>query len=313
MKDFNFEIHSSKIHIDLSGGILPDIADPFVALFKSLIVKKINSIISDKIPGTVKDKVNGIFLQTNGYLPAYFGGMQVDITFPQLPVVSDSTLAMFFNGTLYNPSTGKYYTPAVTAGDIQVLTTSANSVQMALSHYASDSMLVAIYDTGIFAFTIDKDVIPGLADKLTTTYLDGLLPGIADKFGKDQPVSIAMKANDAPRAVFKEADMGLNMDLDLTFSVNGQVAIVVTVTDLNVHVDPLLQNQNFSCQIKTISINQCSATQSVIGDFDSEGFKDFFNISVRIAIPFINELLLSQVITLPDSYMGMVKINAASF
>eukprot|EP00347_Sterkiella_histriomuscorum_P011713 403371396 len=312
IKDFDFEIHSSKIHIDLSGGFIADIADPFIAIFKSLIIGKINKIVKDSIPDVITSKVNKMFAGTNGLAP-FYGDLQADFTFSAPAIVSDSTLALFLNATLYNQKLGQYRIPNETITDVQVLTISSNAVQMAVSHYSADSVLVAIHDTGLFDYVITKEAVPGLDNMLTTTYLEGLLPGLEAKYGKDQPVTIEMKATQAPKAEFKENDLGLILNLDLTFRVNSEIAIIVSVIDLIAHVEAMLQGPNFTTKVNTVKIDQCSASQSQIGDFDAESFRDFFNVSVRIAIPFLNELFLSKAIVLPDNYLGLIKINSATF
>lgn len=122
MKDFNFEIHSSKIHIDLSGGIIADIADPFVALFKSLIVGKINKAVNNSIPDVIKSKINAKLMSTEGLAPLT-ENLMADFTFSSLPIITDSTLAMFLNATIYDSKLG-YRIPMESVSDVQIQTTS---------------------------------------------------------------------------------------------------------------------------------------------------------------------------------------------
>eukprot|EP00347_Sterkiella_histriomuscorum_P011898 403370674 len=312
INQFDFKIHSSKIHIDLSGSFLADIADPFIAIFKSLIVDEINKSIRKSIPNVVKSKVNKMLISTNGFAPLY-GDLLADFTFSAPAIVSDSTLALFLNATLYNQKLGQYIIPKESITDVQILTTSANSVQLAVSHYSADSFLVAIHDTGLFDFVLTQQKIPGLSKMLNTTYLEGLLPGLVAKYGNDQPVTIEIKATQSPRAEFKENDLGLILNLDLTFRVNSEIAIVVSVIDLSAHVDAMLQGPNFTTKVNTIIIDKCTSSQSQIGFFNALTFKFFFNMSIRIVIPILNEIFLSKAIVLPDTYLGLIKINSASF
>eukprot|EP00347_Sterkiella_histriomuscorum_P020604 403337177 len=286
INQFDFKIHSSKIHIDLSGSFLADIADPFIAIFKSLIVDEINKSIRKSIPNVVKSKVNKMLISTNGFAPLY-GDLLADFTFSAPAIVSDSTLALFLNATLYNQKLGQYIIPQESITDVQILTTSANSVQLAK--------------------------IPSLSKMLNTTYLDGLLPGLVAKYGNDQPVTIEIKATQSPRAEFKENDLGLILNLDLTFRVNSEIAIIVSVIDLSAHVDAMLQGPNFTTKVNTIIIDKCTSSQSQIGFFNALTFKFFFNMSIRIVIPILNEIFLSKAIVLPDTYLGLIKINSASF
>lgn len=58
---------------------------------------------------------------------------------------------------------------------------------------------------------------------------------------------------------------------------------------------------------------ECSASNSVIGDFNAAEFKDFFNVGVRLAIPFINEFYLYNGFALPTDFFGVLRIAAATF
>lgn len=73
---------------------------------------------------------------------------------------------------------------------------------MSVSHYTADSLLLAIHDNNLFEYKLTPEGFPKYANELTTTYLDGLLPGIINKYGLDKPVSIDIKAVSSPRSIF---------------------------------------------------------------------------------------------------------------
>eukprot|EP00347_Sterkiella_histriomuscorum_P018594 403344916 len=273
---FNLHIDSSKIHVDLSGSVLADISDTFVALFKSLIMGKITDAVDHSVPAIIKSKANAKIMATNGFA-SLFDDLSVDFTFTQLPVITDENMQMFMNFTLFNQTSNSYRIPNEVVSDVSGLSTTKNSVQMSVSHYSADSFLVALQDQNIFDYTITKETIPNYAQYLTTTYMDGLLPGLVAKFGRDQPVTVEIDSTQPPRAVFKEKDLAMVLNMDFTFRVNNEVAIVVSVTDLNAHVDVTLRNTNLTANAKVIKISKCSASQSQIGDFDSDSFRAFFN------------------------------------
>ncbi|CDW75575.1 bactericidal permeability-increasing protein [Stylonychia lemnae] len=311
INNFNLNIDSSKIHIDLSGSIIADIADAFVSLFKSLILGKINGIINDDIPPIIKDKINGIVADTNG-IASFYKELALDFTFVTDPIITDNNMALFLNATIYNSTSG-YKIPGEQAEDIQVLPSVANSVQMSLSHYTADSFLMAIHEENLLQYTVDGVSFPSIAEELTTTYLDGLLPGLVQKYGDNIPVQIALIAKTAPRSLFQKDALGVIIDLDLTFIVKNEVAIVVTLYDFISRVDLKLTGANLTAQLLSIKIDHATATDSKIGDFNAQDFKDFLNVSSRIVIPFINNLLLEKAFTLPSSFFGVVQVNSAQF
>lgn len=183
IKDFNFHINSSKIHIDLSGSVLAAVADAFVALFKSLIVDKINSSINNAVPGVMEKKLNSKLAGSDGFVHLK-DNLFLDFSFASNPTISDSTMALYMNATSYDNTTNEYEIPEEdVSGDIKVLTSSKNSVQMSVSHYSASSFLKGLHEENMFEYLFSKEATPKLANELTTNYLDGLLPGIVEKYG----------------------------------------------------------------------------------------------------------------------------------
>lgn len=72
-------------------------------------------------------------------------------------------------------------------------------------------------------------------------------------------MTIEVKANQAPRAEFKENDLSMIMNMDLTFRVKDEVAIIVTVIDLNAHVEAMLNGANLTTKVDSIKMDKCSA------------------------------------------------------
>ena len=55
--DFILKFDSSKIHIDLSGGFIADIADLFTWVFKSSVIRSIQSSINSSVPGALATSI----------------------------------------------------------------------------------------------------------------------------------------------------------------------------------------------------------------------------------------------------------------
>ncbi|CDW79591.1 bactericidal permeability-increasing [Stylonychia lemnae] len=311
INDFDLHIDSSKIHITLSGSFIADIADAFVDIFKKLIIKEINKAINSAVPKLVISSINKIFKDTNGRAKVY-KDMQFDFTFVSNPVISDSNLALYLNATLYDSVNG-YKIPAIPLSDVQILNPSTNSVELSVSHFTADSLFIALQEQNLFQYYLDASKSGKLSSMLTTTYLEGLLPGIEAKYGKDVPVSVDFKSSSAPRALFQKDDFGLIADLDLTFIVQNQTAIIVSLKDFQSTVIVALQGQNLSVQIQQCQINDVSASQSQIGYFSAYDFKLFFNVASRIAVPIINNMFLENPFVLPSTILGMIHIDDAKF
>lgn len=107
---------------------------------------------------------------------------------------------------------------------------------MVISHYTADSFLIGLFNSRRLAMTISKETFPNFPIDLTTTYFDGLLPGLADKYGYDQDISIEAVVTKIPTSLFEKGLTGIKTNLDLVFKVGDEVAIVVTLIDMDVKV-----------------------------------------------------------------------------
>ncbi|CDW88064.1 bpi2 domain containing protein [Stylonychia lemnae] len=308
---FDLDIDHFKFRIDITGSVLADISDAFVTMFKKLILKEINAAINDKVPALAKDTINSMIAKTNGRVSVY-DKIMMDITFASNPVISDSGMALYLNSTVYEEGSG-YKIPLVPISDIQVLPSTPQSVQVSLSHFAADSFLMALQEMNLFSYTINDKTLGSMSSMLTTTYLDGLLPGLQAKYGKDQPVTIEAKTSQAPRTLFKLDNFGILMTMDMIFRVNNEVAIVVSLQDFVSTVQVTLKETNMTVKVLTCKVSQVSASQSQIGEFSSDDFRAFFNVGSKIAIPFINNIFLNTPFVLPNTYLNMVRIQAAEF
>jgi len=101
INEFNLNIDSSKIHIDLSGGIVADIADAFTAIFKSLIIKEINKVINSSVPPIIADEINGIVASYNG-VANFYEDLSLDFSFVTDPIITDTNMALYLNATIFN-------------------------------------------------------------------------------------------------------------------------------------------------------------------------------------------------------------------
>jgi len=67
-----------------------------------------------------------MILATNGYVNTY-GDIMTDLTFTSDPVITESGMALYINGTVFRPNKG-YSIPQVAIADVQVLPSTPESV-----------------------------------------------------------------------------------------------------------------------------------------------------------------------------------------
>ena len=130
------------MHITLSGGIIADIADAFVFVFKRLIINLIVKEVNGNVPSVISAQINSVLASTNGRETVY-GNYMFDFSFTSNPKITDNNMELFLNATIYDSVTG-YEFPAVAVSDVQILTPSNNSVELSVSHFTADSLLMAL-------------------------------------------------------------------------------------------------------------------------------------------------------------------------
>jgi hypothetical protein len=81
---------------------LEDIASFFIKIFKSTIIHNIGNQINSQMQPQLNQKVHYAILDSNGimHLANY---LELDIQFPQPPVVTIDKFGLYLNATLFNP------------------------------------------------------------------------------------------------------------------------------------------------------------------------------------------------------------------
>jgi len=161
------------------------------------------------------------------------------------------------------------------------------------STYSVDSILSVVQDQGWFKFTMEPSTVDSIKEFLTTTYLEGILPGLVARYGKDVPVSIRFDSSMAPKSFFNLNEVGAKMHAKIDIIVNNEVAVALDVTDADALVTPTLENFILKIEIIKFVLKKISVVNSLIGTVDAIEIQSFLNVMFRLAIP-IGNLYLSK-------------------
>ena len=224
MKDFNLSLDSDDIDIELSGTLVADFIDFFVWMFKWIIVPIVVGDINSDVPTALTKAVNEGVASTNGLididLSPIIGSKMVlgfDHSFTVHPKVSSEQLDLYLNGTIFDYNKGEFV-PQKGNADLYLNPHTIRTLQIDLSAYVVDSVLSTLQKDQILNLTLTNDLFNGTFN-LTTTTLNGLLPGLETKYGKDVPMSINVASDMDPLALFKPGELGGDDTMDLTFFV----------------------------------------------------------------------------------------------
>jgi len=148
-------IDASKIKISLSGSVIADILDKIVWTFKSVVMTVIQQVINREVPPRLNAILNDVILQSNGFTPL-FDGVGLDFQMPKAPLVTDTSIFVYLNGTLYDMNKG-YSVPSTAISALEVNLTDRAQMVVQCSTYSADSFLSVFDGKGIFDFTLDKN------------------------------------------------------------------------------------------------------------------------------------------------------------
>jgi len=73
-----------------------------------------------------------------------------------------------------------------------------------------------------------------------------------------------------------------------------------------------LTNFTLVPKIESMKFNEIDASQSTIGDVDTDGIKEFLNLGVRLALPILNKVL-SKGFEIPHTFNNTISIENATF
>lgn len=154
--------------------------------------------------------------------------------------------------------------PPTPIAKLDVDITHKGQMVMDLSSYTVDSLISVVQDKGIFDFVLDGNTFDGAGKAyLTTTIMDGFLPGIVAKYGKGVPVALRFRTEKAPQSQFNVDQIGAKMSAKIDFIVNGnETAVALAITDADATVSPSLTNFTLFMQIVKFDVKAISVLAS---------------------------------------------------
>lgn len=84
---------------------------------------------------------------------------------------------------------------------------------MGISSYTADSFFKTLFDSRLLSIKLTHEMIP----ELTTTNLNGFLPGLVDKYGDDVAMALNISAGFYPESLFTKDYLGLNSTVIVDF------------------------------------------------------------------------------------------------
>lgn len=112
-------LHSDDIEIDVSDSIVAWAVDLFIFFFKGLVLPGIVHNIEHKVPDHFNSDMDAFAKNSHGIYDTKMNNLAFDFSYSSPQEVSTEHLQLFFNGTVFNDTTGEFV-PKLGAADMQV-------------------------------------------------------------------------------------------------------------------------------------------------------------------------------------------------
>lgn len=273
---------------------------------------EISKVIDKQVPPQVEKVINDQIISTDGFASLGIENLALDFQIPVDPRITDTNIELFMNATIFDATKGyKVPNTPITALDIDL--SQHNQMMVDASTYSVDSLLSVLQEQNWFSFLFTPDTFGGIAKGyLSTTYLDGILPGLITKYGKDTPVSVNFISQLAPNSFFNVDEVGAKMHARIEFIINNEIAVALQVNDADALVSPSLNDFILKIQVIKFALKVITVTETKIGTIDGDEIKVFLNVLFRLGIPVANSFLNGG-FRLPNEYFGFMVVKAAEF
>ncbi|CAG9324727.1 unnamed protein product [Blepharisma stoltei] len=174
-------------------------------------------------------------------------------------------------------------------------------VQLFISDYTINSALYSMYSIDMFDLTITQKDLPSWI-KLTTSFLDEILPGIESAYGPKLPCEVNCAAKKTPLLNTHEYSQGNILGL-----VSGSALIQCSVevvdhgkaieieSTLNSKISVILADGVLKGEIMELRVENMNVTESKLSsEIDTDGLSENLNNLIEISIPEINDSVFGK-------------------
>jgi len=147
---------------------------------------------------------------------------------------------------------------------------------------------------------------------LTTSWLDTFIPGFVKRYGQNVPVIVHTRTPVYPKALFNVGEIGMNLTLELSFQVFGEIALVLELDNVVTLLNVTLEDFILRILIESFSIGSLTATKSLIGDVSTWYLETMISIGITFVVPIINSLIGGG-LPFPQNFFDTLIIDSAAF
>ena len=291
--------------VDISGDLIADILNLIKGLFLDDVIKEARKAGQDAARDALQDALDNIletFPLTQRIPETRMG---IDYSLTSNPKVRSDHLELHIDGTLFNVDTGESH-PAFKPAPMPCYSSAHRYVQFYLSDYVFNTGLEALHTSHFFEYTITSAILPDdFPIELDTNTFGELLPGLKEKYPESRPMQFAVATSEVPHLQLTHTAG--------TGSLSGTCHLLVLQEDgktLDDVVTIHAKNLTFTIEARVdppalygnityVHLEDLDYYNSTIGEVPVDDLLSFFNVLIDMALPEINEMILSEGLILP--------------
>jgi hypothetical protein len=270
-------------------------------------------MLTEKISEFTKSELGKFIEKTLPYYPIPNTDLAVDISLVTVPKIESDFIIFNLNGAIVNqkiPST--LNPPFEIPENLLNYDKFGKKLQVFLTDYALNSALYTLQQSDLLEYTIKPEQIQdnkfGL--KLDTTFIDFILNGFSNIYGKDRLALINCKASTNTKVALTADNIDLLINAECSIFVKKDLEYdqaitfgTTILTNVNAEVN---ENGTIKACINSLSIMNSKIIESKVPDANIVNIEFLVNSFVTIALPIINEKYLKEIHVDIPHFNGLV-------
>ena len=297
------KVSSKKVSLDMENLNIQVFKDSNVNqnwMFK-MFRKEIEDLIEEFVSGLIDDAIDEFNFGNMYMMVDDEIGFNYSMT--ESPYVSEKLLKLKSRGIFVQDSKPEY-NPPLKKPDLYEEDLD-KGIEVLASEYSANSYSYAAYMAGRLDLNITNDTVSEVFPfGLTTTVVGIFIPGLIDKYGSDEPMSLFCTFSEYPLIEFFEekswsVQTQVSGVLECDVFVNTEAAIIIRGGAL-ANAKLYLEDWKVKGEIKTLQVNEIKVISSSV-DVNEAQIQTTVNDALDSYRKSINDDLLSSGIDLPDS------------
>jgi hypothetical protein len=330
---FNTYVDLADSSIAFSGDFVVYILGWLANFFKTPLNILINEFFQPFMNFLLNDFIiadffsNGFFKIATTYNNKFYDNLIIDLTLPEEPVFSPGKVDVFTDAAIYFQNQGEHYQSPTTPMRFQL---DEQNFQFVISSFTVNSLIDTVLETGLINIPVNHDLVYQLSGfELTTTLMFAIVPELLYNYGA-RNMTLGIKPltgttvnwNATSKSTNVQAQVliqwiidedsfdnvtatafesVLDLDVDLTFSVNATKYLKINVDELMITKFNVTQD-NLGGQIKSDEGGIEYRLNTILGTIEIF-MNDLFN-SLNLRLPELNLIDYSVKFDVQDGALG---------